>query len=75
MINLEFLLTTFEASIIFDAAGAVAKIGLAQYQTTLGKFNQVKLVQICQTVHTSWFSMHKLKFYRPFILNVSSSFF
>jgi hypothetical protein len=45
MIIFESVLTTFEGSIFFEAAGAVLKIGL----TTNSKFNQVKLVQILDT--------------------------
>ena len=43
MIILKSILTTFEASIIFEAAGAVVEISLSLQITN---FNQVKLAQI-----------------------------
>ncbi len=39
MIIFESVLTTFEASFIFDAAGAVAKFAQASNRTTIGRFN------------------------------------
>jgi len=49
---LECILTTFEEYIIFETAGAVAKIGLAwaYKQSNRSNLNQVKLVQICETL-------------------------
>ena len=42
----ESILTAFEASVIFEAAGAVVKISSSLRTTT---FNQVKFVQIRDT--------------------------
>ena len=47
MITFEPILTNFEVSVFFEAAGAVANIG-----TSLKPINhmQIKLAQICETL-------------------------
>jgi len=50
MIIFESLLTTFGACFIFEAAGVVAKMARAYNQTVISKFNQVKHIQICETL-------------------------
>jgi len=59
MIIFESLLTTFNVSVIYKAAGLVSKIGSSL--TTLSKYNQVKLVQIHETlcsIKTSSFNIN-----------------
>jgi len=51
MIIFESFLTTFEASVIFEPAGLVSKIGLCLKLTTITKFNQDKLVKIRETIN------------------------
>ena len=51
MIIFESTLTTFEASVSFEAARAVAKMGSSLKSI---HHKQIKLVQICET-HCRWF--------------------
>jgi hypothetical protein len=49
MIIFKYFLNTFEASIFFEAAGEVAKIGLRLKPNHQNIFKQVLRVQITQT--------------------------